>query len=117
MWEQANPKEVAVIPLSFPFLYFYLLLLVVPCAKTGLVPATNQEKKWQLTPVSLPEKYGQRSLVGCNPWARKESGTTERLTFTYLLTYLIKDANGRMLKASQGRGQFWAHANRSLAFL
>ena len=30
------------------------------------------------TPVSLPEKsYGQSSLVGCSPWGRKESDTTE----------------------------------------
>ena len=35
----------------------------------------------QPTPVSLPEKsHGQRSLVGCSPWGRKESGTTEWLT-------------------------------------
>ena len=33
------------------------------------------------TPVSLPGKsHGQRSLEGCSPWGRKESGTTERLT-------------------------------------
>ena len=42
-------------------------------------------RKWQPTPVSLPGKsHGQRSLVGCSPWGRKESGTTERLTLTYL---------------------------------
>ena len=40
------------------------------------------------TPVSLPGKsYGQRSLVGCSPRGCKESGMTERLTLTYLLTY------------------------------
>ena len=44
-------------------------------------------RKWQPTPVSLPgESHGQRSLVGCSPWGRKESGTTRRLTLTYLLT-------------------------------
>ena len=26
------------------------------------------------------KSHGQRSLVGCSPWGRKESGTTERLT-------------------------------------
>ena len=42
-------------------------------------------RKWRPTPVSLPGKsHGQRSLVGCSPWGRKESGTTERLTLTYL---------------------------------
>ena len=39
------------------------------------------------SPVSLPGKSpGQRSLVGCSPWGCKESGTTERLTLTYLNT-------------------------------
>ena len=34
-------------------------------------------KKWQPTPVLLPEKFhGQRSLVGYNPWGRKKSDTT-----------------------------------------
>ena len=28
------------------------------------------------------KSHGQRSLVGCSPWGRKESGTTERLTLT-----------------------------------
>ena len=34
-------------------------------------------------PVFLPrESYGQRSLVGYSPWGRKESDTTEQLTFS-----------------------------------
>ena len=40
-------------------------------------------------PVLLPGKsHGQRSLVGCSPWGRKELGMIERLTLTYLLTHL-----------------------------
>ena len=39
------------------------------------------EKEQQPTLVSLPGKSdGQRSLVGCSPWGRKESDTTKRLT-------------------------------------
>ena len=35
-------------------------------------------RKWQPTPVLLPGKsHGWRSLVGYNPWGRKESDTTE----------------------------------------
>ena len=35
-------------------------------------------RKWQPTPVFLPEKsHGRRSLVGYSPWGRKESDTTE----------------------------------------
>ena len=33
-------------------------------------------------PVLLPGKcHGRRSLVGCSPWGREESDTTERLPF------------------------------------
>ena len=38
-----------------------------------------EKKKWQPTPVSLPEKsHGQRSLVDYSPWGRKESDMAER---------------------------------------
>ena len=34
------------------------------------------------TPALLPGKsHGQRSLVGCSPWSRKEMDMTERLHF------------------------------------
>ena len=35
-------------------------------------------RKWQPTPVFLPGEYqGRRSLIGCSPWGRTESDTTE----------------------------------------
>ena len=35
-------------------------------------------KVWQSSPVFLPEEsHGQRSLVDCSPWCRKESDTTK----------------------------------------
>ena len=38
-------------------------------------------RKWQPTPVFLPEEfYGWRSLVGYSPWGHKESDMTETLT-------------------------------------
>ena len=41
-------------------------------------------RKWQSTPALLPGKsHGRRSLIGYSPWGRKESDTTERLTFTF----------------------------------
>ena len=59
----------------------------------SLIPEPGRspaEGKWQPTPVSLPGKpHGQRSLVDCNPWGRKESGTAVRLTLTYLLSIFI----------------------------
>ena len=43
------------------------------------------------TPVLLPGKsHGQRSLVGCSPWGRKESDTTGRLPFTFQFHALEK---------------------------
>ena len=52
-----------------------------PCSvgDMGSIPGLEDtwRRKWQPTPVSLPGKSrGQRNLVGCGPWARKESGTT-----------------------------------------
>ena len=39
---------------------------------------TCQRRQWHPTPVLLPGKsHGWRSLVGCSPWGRKESDTTE----------------------------------------
>jgi len=41
-------------------------------------------RKWQPTPVFLlGESQGRGSLVGCSPWGRKESNTTERLHFHF----------------------------------
>ena len=42
----------------------------------------NRRRQWHPTPVLLPGKsHGRRSLVGCSPWGREESDTTERLHF------------------------------------
>jgi len=42
-----------------------------------LIPGLGRfpwRRKWQPTPVFLPgESHGQRSLVGCSLWGRKES--------------------------------------------
>ena len=52
------------------------------------------------TPVLLPGKsHGQRSLVGCSPWGRKESDTTEWLHFHFSLSY-IGEGNGNPLQCS-----------------
>ena len=43
---------------------------------------TNRRRQWLPTPVLLPRKSrGWRSLVGCSPWDRWESDTTERVHF------------------------------------
>ena len=42
--------------------------------------------------------HGQRSLVGYSPWGRKESGTTEQLTLTYLNDGRGNEDNGDLLQ-------------------
>ena len=57
-------------------------------------------RRWHPTPVLLPGKsHGRRSLVGCSPWGRKESDTTERLHFHFSLSY-IGEGNGNTLQFS-----------------
>ena len=71
------------------------------------------EKERHPTPVSLPGKsHGQRSLVSCSPWGRKESDTTERLHFHFSLS-CIGEGNGNPLQCSclenpRYRGAWWA---------
>jgi len=55
------------------------------------VGKTLWRRKWQHTPVFLPGKsHGQKRLVGCSPWGRKELGTTGQLTLTYLVKLVGK---------------------------
>ena len=55
---------------------------------------------WHPTPVLLPGKsHGQRSLVGCSPWGRGESDTTERLHLHFSLS-CTGEGNGNPLQCS-----------------
>ena len=59
-----------------------------------------RRRQWHPTPVLLPGKsHGRRSLVGCSPWGREESDTTERLPFHFSLS-CIGDGNGNPLQCS-----------------
>jgi len=59
-----------------------------------------RRRQWHPTPVLLPGKsHGQRSLVGCSPWGREESDTTERLHFHFSLSR-IGEENGNPLQCS-----------------
>ena len=54
-------------------------------------------RQWHPTPVLLPRKsHGRRSLVGCSPWGREESDTTERLHFHFSLS-CTGEGNGNPL--------------------
>ena len=59
-----------------------------------------QRRQWHPTPVLLPGKsHGWRSLVGCSPWGREESDTTEWLHFHFPLS-CIAEGNGNPLQCS-----------------
>ena len=70
-------------------------------------------RQWHPTPVLLPGKsHGWRSLVGCSPWGRWESDTTERLHFHFSLL-CIAEGNGNPLQCSclenhRDGGAWWA---------
>ena len=69
--------------------------------------------QWHPTLVLLPGKSrGRRSLVGCSPWGREESDTTERLHFHFSLS-CIGEGNGNPLQCSclenpRYGGAWWA---------
>ena len=70
-------------------------------------------RQWHPTPVLLPGKsHGWRSLIGCSPWGREESDTTERLHFDFSLS-CIGEGNGNPLQCSclenpRDGGAWWA---------
>ena len=74
---------------------------------------THRRRQWHPTPVLLPGKsYGRRSLVGCSPWGRWGSETSERLHFHFSLS-CIGEGNGNPLQRSclenpRDGGAWWA---------
>ena len=58
----------------------------------------ERRRRWHPTPVLLTGKsHGRRSLVGCSPWGRKESDTTEWLHFSLSCN---AEKNGNPLQCS-----------------
>ena len=77
--------------------------LAISCLTTSNLPwfmDLTQRRQWHPTPVLLPGKsHGRRSLVGCSPWGREESDTTEWLHFDFLLS-CTREGNGNPLQYS-----------------
>ena len=79
----------------------------------GCCKEFNCRRQWQPTPVLLPGKsQGQKNLVGCSPWGREESDTTEQLHFHFSLS-CIGEGNGNPLQCSclenpRDGGAWWA---------
>ena len=80
---------------------------------TGAGSLSHWRRQWQPIPVLFPGKSpGWRSLVGCSPWGRYESGRTEQLHFHFSLS-CIGEGNGNLLQCSclenpRDRGDWWA---------
>ena len=72
-----------------------------------------RRRQWHPTPALLPGKsHGCKGLVGCSPWGREESDTTERLHFDFSLS-CIGEGNGNPLQCSclenpRDGGDWWA---------
>ena len=73
-------------------------------------------RQWHPTPVHLPgESHGWRSLVGCSPWGRWGSDTTERLHFTRLNPWVRKILWRREWLPTPGFLPGKLHGQKSLA--
>ena len=90
-------------------------MLNQPCTP-GVNPTWSwciRRRQWHPTPVLLPGKsLVQRSLVGCSPWGREESDTTERLHFHFSFSH-VGEGNGSPLQCScrenpRDGGAWWA---------
>ena len=76
------------------------LIVILLTSLYCLTALTCQRRQWHPTPVLLPGKsHGWRSLVGCSPWGRWESDTTERLHFHFSLS-CFGEGNGNPLQYS-----------------
>ena len=87
--------------------YHYTAKTVTTVWSTGVkgsccleLEMTSQRSRWHPILVLLPGKsQGQRSLVGCSPWGRKQSDMTDRLQFPFSLS-CIGEGNGNSLQCS-----------------
>ena len=61
----------------------------------GLISGVRNGNPLQYSRLENP--HGQRNLVGCSPWDRKESAMTEHACMTTMRTYCI--AQGTLLHA------------------
>ena len=101
--------------LHYPLLISLYLWLNMYFSKDA-VPVPTFESPWihrGWTPALLPGKsHGWRSLVGCSPWGREESDTTEWLPFHFSLS-CSGEGNGNPLQCSclenpKDGGAWWA---------
>ena len=75
-------------PSVYEYILFYCVMSWVGISFYSLLVSVDiyRRRQWHHTPVLLPGKsHGWRSLVGCSPWGREKSDSTERLHFHFSL--------------------------------
>ena len=103
-WKHSSPGSPRYPGLSY--LQAWPYVISASCSK-------GWRRQWHPTPVLLSGKsHGQRSLVGCSPWGRKELDTTEWLHFHFSVS-CIGEGNGNPLQCSclenpRDGGAWWA---------
>ena len=96
---------------QYNFCWNYFIRSTITLA--GIWAGLKTVRWWHPTPVLLPGKsHGRRSLVGCSPWGREESDTTEQLHFHFSLS-CIGDGYGNPVQCSclenpRDGGAWWA---------
>ena len=101
--------------LSSNMIYLWLFQVLIAAHQLSLGAAIGDYSLVAMapTPALLPGKsHGRRSLVGCSPWGRQESDTTERLHFDFSLS-CIGEGDGNPLQCSclenpRDGGAWWA---------
>ena len=88
--------------------------ICLQCRRPRLDPWVKKipwRRRWQPTAVLLPgESHGWKSLVGYNPWGRKESDTTERLHFHFLSTLIRASLVAQSVKHLPARRETWVRS-------
>ena len=102
--------------ISFTHFFFNLGALLLIERSTLYILDTcvlKWRRQWHPTPILLPGKsHGRRSLVGCSPWGRYESDTTEWLPFHFSLS-CTGEGDGNPVQCSclenpRDKGAWWA---------
>ena len=92
-----------------------VIILAIFWTLIRLSSLAHWRRRWHPTPVLLPGKsHGQRSLMGCSPWGRKELDMTKWLHFHFHFSLsCIGEENGNQLQCSclenlRDGGAWWA---------